>query len=117
MAPLFFIMNIALSLLVVTAVFAFLSNGALFGLQFPAQAPGFIALMVILMVISLITLPIRAARRASYRAAGFSYADRSALSLLWLGLVAAGAAFAYLAIPEVHYIINNLPDILNGVFG
>jgi phage shock protein PspC (stress-responsive transcriptional regulator) len=114
--PMLFILSISLSLLMVWVIFAFLGNGTLFGMPFLPQGPGLVELMLILLFIALITAPIRAARRASYRAAGFSHAERGVLTIVWLGLVATGAWFAYQSIPEVHYIINNLHDILIGIF-
>jgi phage shock protein PspC (stress-responsive transcriptional regulator) len=108
--------NLLLPVVAIIAIVAAVDLGR-FRTPFPLHAPGFMELMMILIIVSMVTAPFRAARRAAY----YSGADASPLTGVWIGVLwvfcaMVGGLFLYLAIPQVHYIVDNLPEILRGIF-
>jgi phage shock protein PspC (stress-responsive transcriptional regulator) len=118
MLPVFMIASIALSLMVVVAIFYFIRDDAISGWARAHGIPAWVGLLMILAVFAILTAPLRAAHRASYYAAGFSHGGGAIWSgIIWLGLTAAAVSFGYVMVPEVHYIIDNFSDIARGIVG
>ena len=101
MVPIFTILSLIISAAAIFAVFSFLTRGNILGWSGP-RLPTWFTILAILVLASIIAAPLKAARRASYRAMGFSWVGSAAL-LLWL---------AYNYIPAIRYIIVNLPGAL-----
>jgi phage shock protein PspC (stress-responsive transcriptional regulator) len=116
MFPLLLLVNIALPVVAIIAIYVLLANRGT-NWHFPLAAPGVLPIILLIAVIGIITAPLRAARRAAWYGGNSSWA----MWQLWSGVIGfvgliAVLGFAYVAIPQVHYIINNLPDILDGIF-
>jgi phage shock protein PspC (stress-responsive transcriptional regulator) len=116
MFPLLVLTNIALPIVAIVAIYVLVTNRGT-NWHFPLAAPAVVPIILIIAVIGIITAPLRAARRAAFYGGNSSWA----MWQLWSGVIGfvgliAALGFAYVAIPQVHYIINNLPDILDGIF-
>ena len=116
MFPLLLLTNIALPIVAIVAIYMLVENrGA--NWHFPLPATELLPIILVVAVIGIITTPLRIARRAAFYGGNSSWA----MVQLWSGVIGfvgliAALGFAYVAIPQVHYIINNLPDILDGIF-
>ena len=115
MFPIFTIVNLGVIAVAMYAMFFLMRRG-----PFPnwGLSLGVWELLLIAFVLGIITAPMRAARRASYYAAGFGSNPAWAMwggvfSLVW---IAVGAWFAYQYIPQFQYIVNNLPEMMDNIF-
>jgi phage shock protein PspC (stress-responsive transcriptional regulator) len=117
MIPLHLLVSLVLPIAAIVVIVALMNGKLAPDWALPVRVPGFLELMLVLAVIAVVTSPLRFARRASYYGGG-SYALWEVWSgFIWLGFLAIAGLLVYFAVPQVHYIINNLPDILDGIFG
>lgn len=119
MFPFLFLLNMAIAVVAVLAIYSLINSGVGTAWRLPFSTPGVVEMLAVLAILGgVLTSPFRAARRAAYCAADSSLAIWQVWSgLISLAFMLAAAWFAYMAIPQLHYIVNNLPEILDGILG
>ena len=102
-----------LSLVWMFAFTSFVTTGFIFGWPVPANIPTWLGILVLIGLVNVVTGPLRFARRTSYYTYGGPYSGMIAVwsALLWTGLMIFGIWIAYNHVAEVHYFIQNLPNV------
>jgi phage shock protein PspC (stress-responsive transcriptional regulator) len=119
--PLFAVLGIALTVLLVAAVMSLFNTGAIFGWSLPAGLPLWAGVLILFVLFQIVAGPLRVARYGTYDAWGRPH---PALAM-WDGLF--GTALVVLAIwilyrhmPPTHdfrEFMQNLPDAVRAVAG
>jgi phage shock protein PspC (stress-responsive transcriptional regulator) len=107
---------LAFVLAILITVFSFVRLGGISAWPRGIGFPGLLGILFLVFVIRIVTLPFSLAFRAPYYGPGPYYVRSSP----WAGMLRLfSMAFffwlAYELIPQVHYIVNNLPEIIDGI--
>ncbi len=116
-AIVFGIISAALTIAFLIAIFSLVTTGLLFG-YFPViGVPIWLAIVVMAIVYAAIAMPLRAIRRASYRALnGDTRGDDPWDGILTLLLIALFVWLAWRFIPEANTVINDVISWFNAMF-
>jgi phage shock protein PspC (stress-responsive transcriptional regulator) len=109
------IIALALALAILMTVFSFVRVG---GPAWPRGIgfQGLFGILLLVIVLRIISIPFSLAFRAPYDGPGPYYVRSSPWAgMLWLFTMAFFFWLAYELIPQVHYVVNNLPEIIDGI--
>jgi phage shock protein PspC (stress-responsive transcriptional regulator) len=111
MVPVFTILSAALFVVVVLAGWSIFMTGGIFDWTLPHQVPTWAAIVVLVILHQALHAPLRAASRASYETtAGPRYGWLAAAdAVLWLGFTALLFWLAWLFVPEVQSLFEDMP--------
>ncbi|HEU0225007.1 MAG TPA: PspC domain-containing protein [Steroidobacteraceae bacterium] len=110
MVPVFTLLSAAIFVALMLAALSVLVTGTIFHWTLPTEIPDWAAIIVLVIAYQALHLPLRAASRASYETtAGPRHGWLAAADgVLWIGFVALLSWLAYLFIPEVRYLFEDL---------
>ena len=109
--PVVAIVNSALFVAWILVMISAAVTGAVFGWQLPADLPLWGSLLILFVMYLVITAPLRAARHGAHYAWGPYYGPWAALSsVFWIGFTELFFWLAYHHIPQVHALLDQLPE-------
>jgi len=111
--PFIAVVSAALFVVWAFAMISLLTTGAIFGWPLPPGVPLWAGVVILVALHILVTAPLRAARFGGPRHWGTpAYGAWAALyGVLWIAFTAIFFWFAYLHIPQIHALIERLPEI------
>jgi len=110
MVPVFTALSAVIFVALMLAALSVLLTGTIFHWALPADIPDWAAIIVLVIAYQALHLPLRAASRASYETtAGPRHGWLAAADgVLWIGFVALLFWLAYLFVPEVHSLFEDI---------
>ena len=113
----FGIVSAALTIAFLAAIFSLVTTGAVLGFAPIATAPIWVVILALALIYSVFAFPLRAIRRASYRAiSGRAHGDDPLDGLVTLLLIALFVWLAWRFIPEAHLAIEQAIAWLRHLF-
>jgi phage shock protein PspC (stress-responsive transcriptional regulator) len=112
MVPVLTLLSVALFWLMLFAIFSLVTQADVFGVVLPDDVPLWVGIVIVVLVYQAVAWPLHMLRRSSYYVIGGPYGTVAALDgLLSLAFVVAGIWLAFRYLPEVHELLQTLPDV------
>jgi len=110
--PIFAIVHAAAFVAWAYVLLSMLTTGTIFGWKLPVEIPVWASILILVVLYGMITAPLKALRFIGYehQYAPYHHSFGALHGVVWLAATALFAWLAYHHIPEVHALIDNLPN-------